>query len=64
MLKHPPKTHRIPQDPSTPKQYLLYLCYVGVQSQSRFFLPPLARGLPGPGDGIHIAPLLPRASAK
>ena len=64
MLKHPLKTHRISQDPSIPKQCLPYLLYVGLHSQSSCFLHPLVRGLPGPGGGIHIAPLLPRASAK
>lgn len=49
---------------SIPKQCLLYLLYVRLQSQSSAFLHPLVWGLPGLGDGIHIALLLLRGSAK
>lgn len=64
MLNHPLKTRRVSQDPSIPKQCLLYLLYVSLESQSSFFLHSLARGLPGQGDGIHIAPLLLRVNTK
>lgn len=58
------KTRRISQHPSIPKQCLLYLLYVRLQSQSSFLLQPFVWGVPGPGDGIHIAPLLPRGTVK